>query len=121
MHEVRERAAHRLHVGDALLQFTEVLLGDALDARAGAAAVVPQADQFGDFFHREPQVARALDEAQRVDVGVVVLAVAALGARHRGQQAQAFVVAHHARRHARQPRGLADGHLAAVGRGRRHH
>jgi hypothetical protein len=42
-----------------------------------APAVLPQAHQLGDLFHGKAEVARALDEAQRVDLGLGVLAVAA--------------------------------------------
>jgi hypothetical protein len=112
MNQVGQRVAHGLHVGNALLQFTKMLFGDALHARACAPTVVPQPDQLRDFFHREAQVARALDEAQRVDVGLPILAVAAFGARHRRQQAQPFVVTDHAGRHAGALRRFADGDVA---------
>src|SRR5690606_19867376 len=57
---------------------------------------------------REAQRACALDEAQPVQVGVVVDAVAGEGAADRGQQADGFVVADHLGAHARECRRLAD-------------
>ena len=53
--QLRQRAFHRLHVGDPLGQLVQMLLGDALDAGTGAAAVVPEADQLGDLVHRKPR------------------------------------------------------------------
>jgi len=51
-----------------------MFLGDALDAGAGALAVVPQAHQFGDLGHRKAQITPALDELQGAHVGFAVLA-----------------------------------------------
>ena len=60
-HQGLQGALHGLHGGDALGELVDVALRDALDLRAGAAAVVPQGQQGGDFFDGEAQVARAPD------------------------------------------------------------
>ena len=114
LHQRLQRALHGLHGGDAFGQVVDVGLGDALDLAAGAGLVLPQAHQLADFLHREAQAARAADETQRVHVGLGVLAVAAVGAAHLRQQAERFVVAHHARRHTGAARGLADGDRPAL-------
>src|SRR6185312_3740064 len=61
LQQVLQRALHGLHRLDARAQVQHMLLRDALDARAGAAPVAPQAYQFGDLRHRKAEVARALD------------------------------------------------------------
>ena len=105
----RQRALHGLHRLDTLRQFINMSLGNALDAGAGALAVMPQADQLGDFGHGETEVAPTLDELQAAHIGLGVLAVAAVGARHPGQQTERFIVAHHLGRHGGEARRLSDG------------
>lgn len=49
-----QRVRHLTHVRHAPFQFDDVLLRQALDVRAAARSVVPQAEQVGDFGYREP-------------------------------------------------------------------
>src|SRR5690606_15602569 len=93
IHQRLYRAHHLLHLRDALAQHLDVLAGHAFDVRAVPSAVVPQRQQFADALHAEAHVARALDEAQRVDVTRAVEAIAGSGACHRTDQAAVLVVA----------------------------
>ncbi|MPM93330.1 hypothetical protein SDC9_140467 [bioreactor metagenome] len=88
MHQSLQRALHGLHGGDAFGQRGDVLLRDGLDLAAGAALVLPQAEQGGDLVHGKAQIAPAADEAQRMHIGFGVLAIAAVGTVHGWQQAQ---------------------------------
>src|SRR3546814_14880080 len=54
---------------------------------AGAVAVAPQAEESADVLDREAEIARIGDEPQAVDVGVGIVAIAAVPARRRGDQA----------------------------------
>ena len=80
---------------DVMVEVQAVALGDELDLGAAAPAVVPQAHQLGDGVQAEAHVARTPDEAQRVHVGLAVLAVVAVGPGYGTQQTQCFVVAQH--------------------------
>src|SRR5687768_477609 len=80
MNQVIQGLLHRLHRRNAPGQIFGMLLRDLAHLGAGAPAVLPQANQLADLLHREAEVARALDEAQRVHFGLAVLAVAAVGA-----------------------------------------
>ena len=71
-----ERALHRLHARDALLQIGGVGERDALHVGARATAIGPELQQCLDLVQAEAEVARAADEAQRVHRRGVVLAVA---------------------------------------------
>ena len=70
-------ALHGLNGFNALDQFVDMLLFNALDA--GAAAVVPQADQFGNLGHRKTHHGPAIDELPRTHAGFAILTVAAVG------------------------------------------
>ena len=108
LQQVLQRALHRLHGIDARRQFVHVLLRDVFDLRAGAIAVAPQVHEFGNLGHREAQIARALDETQRVHVGLGVLTVATVGAVHLPQQTERFIVAQHLGGYTRKRGGGAD-------------
>ncbi|MNT32179.1 hypothetical protein D3C72_1680450 [compost metagenome] len=72
-----------------------MLAGQGLDVGTGALAVLPQGQQAGDFFQGKPQVPRALDEGQLVQVFLLVQAIAAVAAQGRLEQADRLVVADH--------------------------
>src|SRR6188768_867226 len=73
VHQVLERRLHREQMGCLLLELADVRLGQRLDAAARTPAVLPQPDQLTDLGDREAEVARASDEAQRVDVARRIL------------------------------------------------
>src|SRR3546814_1111461 len=75
-----------------------------------ARAVRPQAEQRADVLDREAEIARVGDEAQAVDVGLRIVAIAAVAARRRRDQADLLVMADHPLRDRARLRGLADIH-----------
>ena len=62
---------------DFLIQLINVLACQIFHIAAGPLAVLPEGEQFGDFVQRKPQVTGAFDKRQRVQVVVVVQAIAA--------------------------------------------
>jgi hypothetical protein len=95
LHQVLQCAPHALQLGDLAIELASVFERDAADVSARAALVLPQTEQPADVLHREPEVARAADEAQDVQVGVLVEPVSAFGPAGRPQQAERFVVPDH--------------------------
>jgi hypothetical protein len=102
------RGSYVRHVGDARGQLGGVFECQRLDLRAGAATVVPQAQQLFDPTHRKPEQARTLDETQALQVGVVVQAIAGKGALRRRDHPGGFVAADHLGADAGRGRGFAD-------------
>src|SRR4051812_44187876 len=87
-----KRLLHRLQFGDLLVDFFHAALGDGADARAIAALVVAQLQQFFDFLEREAEILGALDETDHADRVVRKFAVARLAPRRLWQQPAALVV-----------------------------
>ena len=90
-----QAALHGLHGGDAFVELVDVCLGNVLDLGAGPQFVAPQGQELADFFYRKAQIAAAADKAQGVHIVGGVLAVAAVGAGHFGEQPPRLVMAHH--------------------------
>ena len=57
LHELMERAPHRLQLLNLLIELVDVVLGDTADVGARAPAVAPQAEQLLDLLHRKARVA----------------------------------------------------------------
>jgi hypothetical protein len=106
--QMLQRPRHTLQLGDAAAQIRDLLLRDRLHAGARPIPVTPERQQVGDRVDAETEVAGATDEAQRVQIGLAVMAVAGLGPRGRRQQAGRLVPADHLGRDAGAPRRLAD-------------
>ena len=90
LHELMERASHRLQLLDLLIELADVVLRHAADVGARAAPVAPEAEELLDLLHREAEVAGPANEAQRVDVVGVVDPVAAVGAPGPGRRARSI-------------------------------
>src|SRR5687767_992993 len=92
-----ERAPHFVECAGLALQFCGAGERERLHIAAGAAAVVPQCKQLADFLDRKAEVARAPDEAQRMNVATVVVAIARIPPRGFRQQADLLIMADHSR------------------------
>ena len=79
-----ERLGHRLHFGDARLEFGDMAFGDAPDLAARTRPVAPQRQKRGDLSRRKAEPARPLDEPQLVHLA---LAVVAIGVRRAARRA----------------------------------
>jgi hypothetical protein len=82
--EVGEGPLHRVELRDLGLKRRNVPESHRLDVHTRARAVAPQGQKLGDLLHGEAEIARAADEAQRVDVCRRVFAVARHRPRRRG-------------------------------------
>jgi hypothetical protein len=75
---------------------------------ADATAVLPEADELLDLLDREPEVAGAADESQRVNVRVVLKPITRVRAPGFLQQPERFIVTNRLRRDSRAPGRLTD-------------
>ena len=82
----------RLQAGDALLHFGQAGLGDGIGRRTGLAGIVLQVEQGPDRLDLEAEFPRMADESQPPDIGCLVEAPVAVGARRRRQQADLLIV-----------------------------
>jgi len=114
VHQLLQGVAQAHQLGDALVQFVDVGIGQGLHVGARAPPVAPQGEQVAHFLQREAQVPRAADEGEAVQVLLAVLPVAAVAAAGLGEQADGFVVADHLRGEPALLRGLADVHAAVL-------
>lgn len=80
------------------------------DLGTRAVAVAPEPEQPAYLLDREAQVARVGDEAQRVDIGLRIVAVSAVAARRRGDEPDLPIMADHPLRDAARLCGHADVH-----------
>src|SRR3546814_8546368 len=80
-------------LGHLAVDVGDAPLGQRLHLGAAARAVAPQRQQVADRLHREAEAARALDEAQRLDIVAPVDAVAGRGALGGSDEAEGLVVA----------------------------
>ena len=76
VHQHGERVGHVLHIRDLPLQRVDMALRQALHFCALSRLVAPEVEQVADLGHRKTEVARAADEAQHVDIGSRIIAVA---------------------------------------------
>src|SRR3546814_16177840 len=106
--EIEQGLAHRLESDRLAVQLFGAGERQPLDVGALARAVRPQAEQRADVLDREAEIARVGDEAQAVDVGLRIVAIAAVAARRRRDQADLLVMADHPLRDRARLRGLAD-------------
>src|SRR5262249_59455973 len=83
----------RLQLAVLLIDLPAPPLGDGADARAIAAAVVAQLQQFLDLVEAEAEVLRALDEADHANRFVGKLAIARFAPRRLRDQPAPLVVA----------------------------
>ncbi len=80
-----ERMGHILETTDFLFQCVDVASCQALDLGTLPCVVTPQAEQVTDLGYRKAEIARATDEAQHMDVGGRIVAIArrpAVGSRN---------------------------------------
>src|SRR3546814_812142 len=76
-----QRADHRFDFRHLGLQGFDMAERQRLYIGAGPPPVAPKCEQLADLLDGEPQVARAPDEAQAVNVGIVVVAIAGVSPR----------------------------------------
>src|SRR6185437_6879574 len=106
--ELNERPEHRLQLRDLALELGDVLRREPLHLGAFPAAIVPKRQQLADLLDIEPDVARALHEAQAMHVRRRIDAIAGGGSAGRGDEPDLLVVADHLRRNTRRAGRLAD-------------
>src|SRR5690348_14924380 len=91
--QMPDRALHGFERRDLALDLGDLAERDCFDRRALAPLVAPQRQQVLDFGYRKSQFARAMDEAQRMQIGLAVAAVAVIASCRRGDQPDALVIA----------------------------
>ena len=75
-----KRGDHAFHLHDLAAKSSDLGLCQLLDVRAVAAAVPPKGQKFANCFNLKPQIAGAADEAEHLDIGAGIGAVARWGA-----------------------------------------
>jgi hypothetical protein len=93
--QIEQRLAHRLKRIGLPAKFLCARFGQHLDLRTGAMAIGPKPKQLSDFFDRKAEIAGIGDEAKAMDVRIVIIAIASIPSRRRGDQADLLVVADH--------------------------
>ena len=76
--EVLQRVGHLVELARPPLELGDVPESDRLHLGVAAVPVAPEAQEIADALGRETEVAGAADEGQAVDVGRIVVAIAAL-------------------------------------------
>lgn len=92
------------------LQGPEMLSRNRLYLGIAAAGVAPQFQEGADPVQRKAEVSRPLDEAQPVDVSIVVVSVTARPPWSRRQQPDRFIVPDHLGGDSGRPRSVTDVH-----------
>lgn len=82
-----QRAAHCLQSGCLSTKILSTGLCHGFYLAAGSVAIGPQVEQSPDFADRESQIADVGDEAQSVDVGIAIVAIAVVTTRSGWDQA----------------------------------
>src|SRR5690606_29690122 len=108
--EMGERAAQGLELRDLPVDRGDALLGQPLDIGRGALAVAVERQELAAFLHGEAEAPGAGEEAQRVDLALAIIAIAARPPRGRGHQPDLLVIADRLGRQPRSRRRLADVH-----------
>src|SRR3989344_1267378 len=108
--QILQRIAQLPQLADFLVQLVDMLAGQGLHIGTGPLAILPEGQQLADFFQGKPQVPRALDERQRMQVVVAVDPITAVGAMRRLEQANGLVVTDHLCAQAAMAGRLADVH-----------
>ena len=96
-----ERVGHVLETLDLYFKFVDVALRQALDLGALSGVVTPQAQKIADLDNRKTEIARAANEAQHMDIGVRIIAVARRLPVSSRDEASLLVVTNHLGRNAR--------------------
>src|SRR5690606_8904767 len=105
-----QRAAQGLkHIGLAT-EFFGASDGECLHLGAGALRIAPQPEEISDLLDRKAEIAGICDEAQAEDIGIAIIAIAAVPARWCRDQADLLIMADHPLRDATRVRGRADIH-----------
>lgn len=79
--EIEQGPAHVFQRASLTPQLLGAGQGQCLDLAAGAVAIRPQRQQRANLFDAEAEIAGIGDEVQTVDVGIAVVAVAAVAPR----------------------------------------
>src|SRR5574338_424678 len=116
--EILERAANGVEFARLALQFRGPGQRQRLDVAARPLAVVPQRKERADLLDRKTEVPRTPDETERMDIALIIVAIAGVAALGRGDQANLLIVPDHPLADAGTGRGFADLHLfLPLGRG----
>lgn len=73
-----QRVGHLPKLHDPGLHLGDMGQGDRLHIRAGAVTVAPEFQQVANALNGKAEIARPADEAQPVQVGLVIVAIVAL-------------------------------------------
>lgn len=111
--EIEQRISHRLQCKSLAVKVVGARQSEALDVDALAVAIVPQSQQRADVLDREAQIARVRDEAEAVHVGIGIIAIPAVAAERRRDQADRLIMADHPLRDAARLRCWPDFHSLA--------
>ena len=89
----RQFTGHALQVREPSLDIAQVLARQLINLAARQVGILRQAQQAADFFQAEAKVAAAGDEAQPLDIGVLVRAISTADALRAGHQPDPLVIA----------------------------
>lgn len=93
--QVLERADHFFELLRLCLHLGDVRIGDRTHFDIAPFPVVPQVQKITDAVDGKPEITRTPDEDKAVDVGIIVIAVAAILARRLRQKGDRLVVPDH--------------------------
>ena len=101
---------HRLKRLGLAMKFGSPRQSQRLDVATRSAAIIPQSKQLPNFLDSEAKVAGATDEAQRMNVPLVIIAIARRTAWRRRDQPDLFIMSDHSLAHGRGRRGFPNLH-----------
>ena len=90
-----ERTAHRVELDRLPLAPSRAGERQRLHIGARSAPVLPQGEQLADLVDPEPEIARAADELQCVDIALGIIAVAGIASRRRRDEPNLFIMSDH--------------------------
>lgn len=108
--QLSQRRGHLLGRHPTSLKKTEMILSQQAHLTTGSGFVAPQRQQLPDLFDREAKNSRALDEAQLVDIDLVIAPVAVRQSPRWRKEADALVMTDQLTRDTGQPCRFANLH-----------
>ncbi len=110
LREMLERSAHCIERARLAPELGGSRERERLHIGTRSLTVMPEREQHPYFFERETKISSAADEPQRVDVALVIVAVAGIAPRRGRNEADLLIVSDHPLADARCGRGLTDLH-----------